>query len=103
MKKASKAKKVGCYNGNCSAVIDTGTSLIVAPTEMANKIFDAMKEWIEAGGTCDDLSKLPDLEFNLNGKPFSLPPDLYVGTLEGELEEDMREFMPHRFTKHQHL
>merc|ERR1719198_1417744 len=103
MKKASKAKKVGCFDESCSAVVDTGTSLIVAPTDMAGKIFDAMREWIEAGGTCDDLSKLPNLEFNLNGKPFSLPPDLYVGTLEGELGEDLRGFMPHLYQEHQHL
>jgi cathepsin D len=104
MKRASKAKSVGCHGQNCSAVIDTGTSLIVAPTEAAEKVFDAMRDWIEAGGTCDDLSKLPDLEFNLNGKSFSLPPEAYVGVMEGELAEDMRSFMPHLYHKeHQRL
>jgi hypothetical protein len=103
LKTAGKAKQVGCHDQTCSAVIDTGTSLIVAPTDMAEKVFSAMQEWIEAGGSCDDLSQLPDLEFELNGKPFSLPPEAYVGVMEGEPDTDMKAFMPHLYQQHRKL
>lgn len=103
LKKAAKSKSIGCIDENCSAVIDTGTSLIVAPTEMANQVFEAMHEWVAAGGSCDDLSKLPDLQFMLNGHPFSLPPEAYVGQLTGEVSDDMKSFMPHLYSKHRKM
>jgi hypothetical protein len=100
MKKAAKKKHIGCTDESCSAVIDTGTSLIVAPTEMAQQVFEAMQQWIEAGGTCDDLSQLPDLEFMLNGHPFTLPPEAYIGSMDGDLGADMKGFMPHLYQEH---
>lgn len=98
-KKKAKGVDIGCGNETCSAVIDTGTSLITAPTKMAEKVFEVVHEWLEAGGSCDDLSGLPDLEFRMNGKPFSLPPEAYVGTLQGEPHEDLKGFMPHLYQK----
>eukprot|EP00928_Gymnodinium_smaydae_P071232 TRINITY_DN54875_c0_g1_i1.p1 TRINITY_DN54875_c0_g1~~TRINITY_DN54875_c0_g1_i1.p1 ORF type:complete len:520 (-),score=122.42 TRINITY_DN54875_c0_g1_i1:353-1912(-) len=78
-----KAPALGCES-QCSAVIDTGTSLIAAPSDIVTKLEDIIEEWAVNGGTCDDLSKLPNLEFNLNGNLFTLPPQAYVGRATGD-------------------
>jgi len=67
---------------------------------MAQQVFEAMQQWIEAGGTCDDLSQLPDLKFMLNGHPFTLPPEAYIGSMDGDLGADMKGFMPHLYQEH---
>lgn len=79
----------------CSAVLDTGTSLIVAPKDAASKVHAAVKKW---GGDCDNLDALPALEFTLGGQPFSLPPASYVGKVCGsfeDLDDDMRRLLAH--------
>lgn len=103
MKKAAKPKAIGCWSTGCSAVIDTGTSLIVAPSTMADQIFENMQDWVLAGGTCDDLSNLPDINLKLNGHKFSLPPEAYVGQVEGEFDQDLRAHMPQLTAKRRKL
>jgi len=82
---------------NCSVVIDTGTSLIVAPARITEMITRLIDKWQDEGGDCDDLSSLPDLEFEMNGKPFSLPPTSYVGTMSGEPQSDLKALLPKVF------
>jgi hypothetical protein len=86
---------VGCNGIECSAVIDTGTTFIMAPPSVVSNISSIIDGWLDLGGSCDDISKLPDLEFKLNGVPFSLPPESYIGTLKGSLLEDASRMMPH--------
>lgn len=81
---------LGCHSSKCSAVVDTGTSLMVVPTEAYNGLVNAVNQW-----GCTDLNNLPDLEFVLGGKLFTLPPESYVGELYGDLPTVAREMMPH--------
>jgi hypothetical protein len=90
---------LGCSsNKTCSAVIDTGTSLLTAPTDIVGKIQGVVDKWAELGGSCDDLTGLPDLEFKLNGIKLSLPPQAYVGEVkrnDGDMPSAIHAFMPH--------
>eukprot|EP00928_Gymnodinium_smaydae_P100824 TRINITY_DN998_c0_g1_i2.p1 TRINITY_DN998_c0_g1~~TRINITY_DN998_c0_g1_i2.p1 ORF type:complete len:512 (+),score=107.29 TRINITY_DN998_c0_g1_i2:76-1611(+) len=87
--KGGKAPKLGCKGGKggkggCVAVVDTGTSLIAAPSEVVYQVRDLIGEWEKNGGSCNDLSKLPNLEFSLNGNLLTLPPQSYVGRAKGD-------------------
>ncbi|CAK5263041.1 unnamed protein product, partial [Mycena citricolor] len=72
---------------NTGAAIDTGTSLIVVPTdvaEMLNAQIGAKKSWngqytIE----CSKVPSLPDLTFYLGGKPFPIKGSDYIMELSG--------------------
>eukprot|EP00928_Gymnodinium_smaydae_P074551 TRINITY_DN57588_c0_g1_i1.p1 TRINITY_DN57588_c0_g1~~TRINITY_DN57588_c0_g1_i1.p1 ORF type:complete len:559 (-),score=128.88 TRINITY_DN57588_c0_g1_i1:75-1751(-) len=88
--KSSKGKKakstvIACQEG-CTAIIDTGTSLISAPPAVAAKVESILADWSAKGGTCDDLSDLPDLQFSLDGHLLSLPPESYVGHASGQTQ-----------------
>eukprot|EP00401_Gymnodinium_catenatum_P006397 CAMPEP_0117485538 /NCGR_PEP_ID=MMETSP0784-20121206/15017_1 /TAXON_ID=39447 /ORGANISM="" /LENGTH=541 /DNA_ID=CAMNT_0005280129 /DNA_START=75 /DNA_END=1700 /DNA_ORIENTATION=- len=91
---------IDCADANCSAVIDTGTSLLVAPSDFVQSVYNFVDAWALEGGTCDDISKLPDLHFNLNGVPFSLPAESYVGQIEGDIYDEVAKFMPMLFRRH---
>lgn len=57
------------------AIIDTGTSLIVANSE----IIDYIKLKIGIVNTdCSNLAQLPNVSFTLGGKPYPLTPSQYV-------------------------
>lgn len=82
---------IGCAGGlddsnnkssSCGAVIDSGTSLIAAPKDAIDRISLALDR---LGGDCSRISELPDLVFHLGGSEFSLPPESYVGQVEGTM------------------
>lgn len=81
---------LGCHSKKCSAVVDTGTSLLVVPTDAYNGLVSAVNQW-----GCTDLNNLPDIELVLGGRLFTLPPESYVGELYGELPTGARKLMPH--------
>lgn len=69
------------------AILDTGTSLNVLPTDLAdllNKEIGAKKGF---GGQytvdCSKISSLPDITFNLGGSKYSLPASDYILELSG--------------------
>ncbi|KAG6039436.1 Vacuolar protease A [Claviceps citrina] len=72
---------------NTGAILDTGTSLNVLPSSLAellNKEIGAKKSWngqyiIE----CDKIKSLPDITFNLGGSNYSLPASDYILELQG--------------------
>lgn len=86
---------LGCSKVTCSAVIDTGTSLIVAPNDAVTRVNNLLQDWSASGVNCTDLSALPELEFKMDGKLFTLPPESYVGELTGRMNDDMKQLLPH--------
>lgn len=73
--KHTPATTIGCASKPCRAIIDSGTSAIVAPQFVVDALRKVVSEW---DGTCSDLSGLPYLEFALGSKPFTLPPSSYI-------------------------
>jgi len=85
---------LGCGAGRCSAVLDSGTSLIVVPP-MAMAALQGALRTLSLTANCSDLSGLPDLEFRLDGKLFTLPPSSYMGEVSGSLPSELSHLMPH--------
>jgi len=66
----------GCSANNpCNAIIDTGTSLIVAPNPGASNLINAIGT---VNANCAGVANLPTLNINFNGATFALPPSTYV-------------------------
>jgi len=68
---------VGC-EGSCTAIVDTGSSLLVGPTKETNainKMIGAV-EMIPGTGQffidCNQVSSLPAIDFTIGGKAFTL-------------------------------
>jgi hypothetical protein len=74
---------VTCQDG-CGAILDSGTSLIAAPTPALMALSMVLPPINE---DCSNLDSLPDLVFILNGHELSLPPEAYVLRLTGTLVE----------------
>ncbi|KAL3181289.1 hypothetical protein MRX96_008786 [Rhipicephalus microplus] len=76
----SKARKL-CIGG-CNAVVDSGTSFVSGPqkdVETLHKVIGAKRTgpgYYEVD--CNEISKLPPITFNLNGKAFPLKGEDYT-------------------------
>jgi len=72
---------------NTGAAIDTGTSLIALPSDIAellNKEIGAKKSWNGAYTVdCDKVASLPDITFTFSGYNFSLPATDYILNTQG--------------------
>lgn len=72
--------------GKALGIVDSGTSLITAPSADLKKIADVLGAWrffLKAGtyiANCrpDNMKKYPKLEFTINGKTFALEPQDYL-------------------------
>lgn len=73
---------LGCQDGPCGAVLDTGTSLLAAPRSAIERLERAIER---LDGDCSRLQELPELTFQLNGIEFSIPPESYYGQVIGEI------------------
>ncbi len=62
-------KKLGCQ-----AVVDTGSSLLMGPAHVVNKIENILK----IKKNCTNFDQLPNLEFKINNHTLSLTPDDYM-------------------------
>ncbi|GAA6019233.1 hypothetical protein JCM10207_005046 [Rhodosporidiobolus poonsookiae] len=60
---------------NTGAAIDTGTSLIAMPTDIAELINDTVE--------CDTVPSLPDLTFSMGGKDYTLTAKEYILEVQG--------------------
>ncbi|KAK0535967.1 aspartic proteinase precursor [Tilletia horrida] len=69
------------------AAIDTGTSLIALPTDVAeilNKELGAKKSWNgQYTVDCEKISSLPDLTFTIDGKKYPLSAEDYILNVQG--------------------
>jgi len=81
-----------CSGSPCSAICDSGTSLIVGPSKLVNALNRKLGAIIENGEgiflSCNVISKLPNIDITINGKDFTLTPSDYVlkVTSDGETE-----------------
>jgi len=77
----------GTELANTGAAIDTGTSLIAAPTAYADMINSAIGAKPGTGGIaqidCDLIPTLPDLTFTFSGKNYTLTSSDYILNLAG--------------------
>jgi hypothetical protein len=74
---------VTCQDG-CGAILDSGTSLIAAPTQALMALSMVLPPIHE---DCSNIDDLPDLAFMLNGQELVLPPEAYVLRLKGTVVE----------------
>ncbi|XP_032270916.1 pepsin F-like [Halichoerus grypus] len=69
-------------DGGCEAIIDTGTSLLIGPSDVVfniQKIIDAKQSYSgEYIIDCDAVSTLPDIVFTINGINYSVPASAYI-------------------------
>jgi len=82
-----------CKDG-CAAVIDSGTSLIAAPSSVIQEVEEALVSLRE---DCSNLGDMPDLVFQLGGETFSLPPDAYIGQIVNHGAPALKDILHMRF------
>lgn len=83
--------KLGCHDsGGCSALVDSGTSLLAVPSAVIARVQDIVSKMKV---DCKDLGSLPNIVFELGGKIFSLPPDAYVAEVEGKVPDHLQSFV----------
>lgn len=78
--KGASEVPISCQNKPCSALFDSGTSLLTAPSDVVQVLLRKMQQ---IGFRCDRMNEMPNLVFNVNGVKVSFPPQEYVGIMEG--------------------
>jgi len=76
-----------CGADGCKAIVDSGTSMITAPKELANAINSKLGCMISGSQCvwlhCPDFDTLPDLTFVLNKQKYTLTPREYIVDMSG--------------------
>jgi hypothetical protein len=63
------------FFSSCSCIIDTGTSLIIGPTDSVNSLTSAIGT---VNSDCSNINSLPNIVFKFKGASFTLTPQIYV-------------------------
>lgn len=77
---------VGSQNMNqcvlgCSAIVDSGTSLLVGPSQYVNDVINAIGN---VNQDCSNWRSLPDVSFTINGQSYAVTPVEYVLNITGQ-------------------
>jgi len=73
---AGPDSSISCQDG-CGAVIDSGTSLLVAPAQALEHLMEALRT---IDFDCGSAGQLPNIVLTLAGSEFTLTPEAYVST-----------------------
>lgn len=57
---------------SCIGVVDTGTSVITGPP----KVMDPIIARVNVTADCSNVNNLPNITFNINGRPFDVTPEV---------------------------
>ena len=68
------SQSLGYCKHKCKAVVDTGTTLLSAPTNHLNDLLSHFNE------DCSDFRNYPDIVFVIQGKEFAIPATNYILT-----------------------
>lgn len=71
---------IPCGAQGCTAIVDSGTSLIAAPGLALMQLSEMIPAIAE---DCSNLRDLPTLHFVVDGHPLELPPEAYVMRITG--------------------
>jgi len=82
--KGKKGASLPCGGKGCTAIIDSGTSLIAAPGIALMQLSEMIPPVKE---DCSNLHELPTLYFTLDGTELALPPQAYVMRITGAIME----------------
>lgn len=86
---ASDSVAIGCSDG-CSAIIDSGTSLLAVPGFIINQLQDMMDK---LNSDCSNIYELPNLVFDMGDGTFVLPPDSYVAEVVGAVPNYLENYV----------
>jgi Eukaryotic aspartyl protease len=64
-----------CLADYCPTVIDTGTSIILGPPYVLDKL---IQEIGDVKADCSNIKTLPTISFEVGGKKLPIPPEIYV-------------------------
>uniref|UniRef100_A0A7N6AUY7 Peptidase A1 domain-containing protein n=1 Tax=Anabas testudineus TaxID=64144 RepID=A0A7N6AUY7_ANATE len=75
-------QETGWCSQGCQSIVDTGTSMLTAPSQFMASIMQAIGAQESQNGAymvdCSQINNLPTLSFVLSGVTFPLPPSAYI-------------------------
>ncbi|KAK9516799.1 hypothetical protein VZT92_024710 [Zoarces viviparus] len=75
-------QETGWCSQGCQSIVDTGTSMLTAPSQLMGSIMQAIGAQQSQYGQymvdCSQINNLPTLSFVISGVSFPLPPSAYI-------------------------